>query len=79
MSRADDIANLAERIRRDLADGAWHRAVGLGGWGHHPGLIGDALNLLLQREVIEEDTRRRVYRLRPVPAARQLTLTEEAT
>lgn len=79
MSRADDIASLAGAIRRDLRDGAWHKAVGLGGWGHPPSLTGDALNQLLDAGAIEYDARRRVYRLIPTPAAQQLTLTEEAT
>lgn len=78
MSRADDVANLAAAIRHDLRDGAWHRAVGLGGWEHSPGLVGDALNHLLREELIEEDARRRVYRLIPRPATRQLSLTDEA-
>lgn len=77
MSRADDIAALADHILRiDLADGEWHNGVGFGDWAPSA-RIGDALNLLLQREVIEEDTRRRVYRLTPTHT-RQLSLTEEA-
>lgn len=76
MTRADDIQALAALIRRDLRDGQWHRAVGLGGWGHSPGLVGDALNLLLQAEVIEYDARRRVYRLVPT-RTRQTTIYDQ--
>lgn len=77
MSRADDVTDLAAAIRRDLRDGAWHKAVGLGGWGHPPSLTGDALNQLLDAGAIEYDARRRVYRLVPQAAELQLSLTEE--
>ena len=79
MSRADDIVALAALIRRDLADGQWHRAVGLGGWGHDIGLYGDALNLLLQKEAIEVDERRRVYRLIPQTSIQTTIYDQEAT
>lgn len=79
MSRTDDIAHLAERIRRDLADGAWHHAVGLGGWVHDIGLYGDALNHLLDAGAIEYDTRRRVYRLTAKRPVRQLNIYDKET
>lgn len=73
MSRVDDIANLAAAICGDLADGEWRKAVGLGGWGHPPGLVSDALNDLLEREIIEQDARRGAHRLVPT-RARQTTI-----
>lgn len=79
MSRADDIANLAAAIRRDLRDGKWHHSLGLGGWGHDIGLHGAALNLLAREELIEHDTRRNVYRLTTKPPGRQLNIYDKET
>lgn len=78
MSHSDDIAAAAHRIRARLADGEWHHATGLAGWDTHPATVGDALNQLLEHEVIEQDARRRVYRLVPTHA-RQLSLSDEGS
>lgn len=75
MSHSDDIARVADAIRVDLADGQWHHAVGLGDWAP-AATVGDALNRLLEQEVIEQDMRRRTYRLVP-QHARQLSPGEE--
>lgn len=78
MSRADDIAAATQRIRARLADGQWRDAIDLTPAGDPWQTTYDALSALLRDEVIEMDTRRRVYRLVPT-AARQLSLGEEVS